>query len=83
MLSQFSRTKNALSMLVIDMDFFKRINDRYGHSKGENVLRYFGRLLTECGRKSDLISRFGEEKFLILLPDNNLEKTIAFSKNIT
>jgi diguanylate cyclase (GGDEF)-like protein len=80
MLSQFARTKNALSMFMIDMDFFKRINDRYGHSKGDKVLIDFGRLLTECGRKSDLISRFGEEKFLILLPDNNLEKTMAFSK---
>ncbi|WP_084708383.1 GGDEF domain-containing protein [Marinobacter psychrophilus] len=52
-LSQFARTKKALSILMIDIDFFKRINDRHGHSEGDKVLRDFGRLLTECGRKSD------------------------------
>jgi diguanylate cyclase (GGDEF)-like protein len=81
-LSQFSRTKNSLSILMIDIDFFKRINDRHGHSEGDKVLRDFGRLLTECGRESDLISRFGGEEFLILLPDTNLEQTMIFSKRL-
>jgi diguanylate cyclase (GGDEF)-like protein len=82
MLSQFARTKKALSILMVDIDFFKRINDRYGHSEGDKVLRDFGRLLIKCGRKSDLISRFGGEEFLILLPDTNFEKTMVFSKRL-
>ncbi|MEH6355644.1 MAG: GGDEF domain-containing protein [Marinobacter sp.] len=80
--SQFARTKSALSMLMIDIDFFKTINDRYGHVEGDRVLRKFGRLLKECGRSSDLISRYGGEEFLILLPDTNLEQTMIFSKRL-
>jgi diguanylate cyclase (GGDEF)-like protein len=82
MLSQFARTKKALSILMVYIDFLKRINDRYGHSEGDKVLRDFGRLLIKCGRKSDLISRFGGEEFLILLPDTNFEKTMVFSKRL-
>jgi len=80
--SLFARTKNALSILMIDIDFFKRINDRHGHAEGDRVLRKFGRLLTESGRKSDLIFRYGGEEFLILLPDTNLEQTMIFVKRL-
>jgi diguanylate cyclase (GGDEF)-like protein len=82
MLSQFARTKNALSVLMIDIDFFKRINDKHGHAEGDRVLRKFGRLLKECGRTSDLIARYGGEEFLIVLPDSNLEQTMIFSKRL-
>jgi diguanylate cyclase (GGDEF)-like protein len=81
-LSQFSRTKNPLSVLMIDIDFFKKINDNHGHAEGDRVLKQIGRVLIKCGRKSDLISRFGGEEFLILLPDADLEKTMVFSKRI-
>jgi len=81
-LSQFARTKNALSILIVDIDFFKKINDKHGHLGGDRVLKEFGRRLTECSRKGDLISRFGGEEFLILLPDTDLEETMAFSKRL-
>jgi len=71
-LSLFARTQSPLSILMVDIDFFKSINDNYGHAEGDRVLKELGRVLITCGRESDLISRFGGEEFLILLPDNNL-----------
>lgn len=81
-LLQFSRTKSPLALLMIDIDFFKRINDNHGHAEGDSVLHQVGRVLIKCGRKSDLISRFGGEEFLILLPDTDLEQAMVFSKRI-
>ena len=82
MLSQCTRTKKSLSLLMIDIDFFKKINDNYGHAEGDRVLKKFGQLLIEFGRKSDLISRFGGEEFLILLPDINQERTLNFAQRL-
>lgn len=81
-LLQFSRTKSPLALLMIDIDFFKRVNDNHGHAEGDRVLHQVGRVLIKCGRKSDLISRFGGEEFLILLPDTDLEQAMVFSKRI-
>lgn len=82
LLSQFSRTQHPLSILMIDIDFFKRINDNHGHAEGDRVLTELGLALNKCGRTSDLIARFGGEEFLILLPDTNLSQTITFTERL-
>lgn len=81
-ISQFARSKNSLSILMIDIDFFKKINDNHGHAEGDRVLTELGLALSKCGRTSDLIARFGGEEFLILLPDTDLSQTIIFSKRL-
>ncbi len=54
---------------VLDIDFFKRINDRYGHLYGDEVLLLFGRLMEESFRVTDLLFRYGGEEFVVLLSD--------------
>lgn len=56
-----------LSLLMIDIDHFKKVNDTYGHPAGDEVLRKLGALLSKCSRSFDIISRNGGEVFSVLL----------------
>jgi diguanylate cyclase (GGDEF)-like protein len=82
LLEQSQRFKHSISVLMIDIDFFKKINDNHGHLEGDRVLKEFGRCLTEFGRQSDLISRFGGEEFLLMLPDTNSEGANVCAKRV-
>ncbi|MGB2739182.1 MAG: diguanylate cyclase [Cognaticolwellia sp.] len=65
------RSQQSVGLLMLDIDYFKRINDRFGHLEGDRVLKELGQLLKVFGRQTDLISRFGGEEFLIMLQDTN------------
>ncbi|HEX5394106.1 MAG TPA: diguanylate cyclase [Rhodocyclaceae bacterium] len=66
------RSKPPLSLLMIDLDHFKQINDKWGHSAGDEVLRCFAQIVSSLLRASDLFARLGGEEFAILLPDTDL-----------
>ncbi|HEX5617751.1 MAG TPA: GGDEF domain-containing protein [Solirubrobacteraceae bacterium] len=68
MLAQASRAVEPLAAVVLDLDHFKQINDRYGHEKGDDVLAAVGQLLSDAIRASDFAARAGGEEFCILLP---------------
>lgn len=67
--AQILRRGTALGVLMCDLDYFKSINDKYGHDIGDSVLKELANLLVSSVRKSDLVVRFGGEEFLILLID--------------
>jgi len=75
-LSKSSRAESQLSLLAIDLDHFKNINDSYGHSAGDAVLKHFTRLVEETIRAGDVLGRLGGEEFAVILPNTNID--IAF-----
>ena len=62
---------------LIDIDFFKRINDKYGHAAGDTVLKTFAREAGAALRTTDTLARWGGEEFLLLMPDTSLEQALA------
>lgn len=63
------RHESTLSLVLCDLDHFKRVNDSYGHPFGDQVLREFADLLTTVSRKSDICCRYGGEEFAVILPE--------------
>jgi diguanylate cyclase (GGDEF)-like protein/PAS domain S-box-containing protein len=82
MLEQAARSHYSVSLLMLDVDHFKKINDTLGHLEGDRVLKKLGQLLKAFGRKTDLISRFGGEEFLIMLPDTNKSDTLLLCNRL-
>ncbi|HFE39072.1 MAG TPA: GGDEF domain-containing protein, partial [Gammaproteobacteria bacterium] len=75
-ISEAFRHKIPLSMVLMDVDKFKSINDTYGHDTGDIVLTSIGKLLVECCRTEDIVARFGGEEFVIILMHCDKENAI-------
>lgn len=63
----------TLSLLVVDIDYFKQVNDKHGHLSGDEVLKELAAFLMQQTRTSDVVARYGGEEFVVLLPSANLE----------
>lgn len=77
----FQKNRPA-SLIIADIDHFKRVNDHYGHQTGDLVLKHFCQQLQYTLRRRDWIARFGGEEFIICLPFTNLENAIAVAERI-
>jgi len=71
-----------LSVLAIDLDYFKNLNDTYGHAAGDVMLQTIARLLTQCLRSSDLVARFGGEEFIAVLPERNAARAFEIAERL-
>ena len=84
--AEFQRSRRngrPLSVIMMDIDRFKTINDTWGHAKGDDVLRAVGRCLGEClSRAGDLVARYGGEEFVAILPDTDLDGAQRIAERI-
>lgn len=76
------RYRTNLSCVMLDIDFFKRINDTHGHPAGDEVIRTIGRVLSENCRASDFVGRVGGEEFCVLLPETDEEHAVAWAERL-
>lgn len=79
---QLERNFVPISFLLIDIDWFKKINDTYGHDRGDEILIELSCILKKVTRTSDIVARWGGEEFLVILYNSTLENTRIFSERL-
>ncbi|HND94076.1 MAG TPA: diguanylate cyclase [Anaerolineales bacterium] len=81
-LERARRYGHSTSAIMLDIDYFKKINDTYGHAAGDEVLAGLAQLLTRIARTSDLVARYGGEEFVLILPETNITDASDFAERI-
>lgn len=76
------RYKRPLSLIMIDLDFFKKYNDTNGHPKGDELLRNIAEIFKREARKSDIVARYGGEEFVIILPETLKETSVVMAERL-
>jgi len=74
--------KHALSLVMIDVDFFKKFNDKYGHQTGDNVLKLIATTLKKLSRPFDHVGRYGGEEFIVVLNNTGLSEALVYAERI-
>lgn len=80
---EFRDRKTPVSMMILDIDYFKTINDKYGHSAGDKTLKRFAHIVTDCfaGENAE-IGRWGGEEFVVICYDKTLEDAVSLAENL-
>ena len=76
------RYKKGFSIILIDIDYFKRVNDKFGHLAGDQLLRMFSEILRDTIRHTDTAGRWGGEEFVVLCPETNIDGALALADKI-
>jgi diguanylate cyclase (GGDEF)-like protein len=82
LLEQAKRFQREFSTLILDIDHFKKVNDRYGHDIGDLVIKRIGKSLQEVFRSTDVLARYGGEEFVVLLPETDQEKALQIAERL-
>lgn len=81
-ISRAIRNQTEISLLLIDIDFFKKFNDNYGHQVGDFILKEFSAVLKKELRKYDTLARYGGEEFTVILPETSSDEAIAVAEKL-
>jgi len=76
------RYELTFSLCILDVDHFKKINDEYGHLEGDRVLQEVASLIDNCVRETDVVTRYGGEEFVILMPSTDLKGALVFAQRV-
>jgi diguanylate cyclase (GGDEF)-like protein len=76
------RYQRPLSLAIVDLDFFKKVNDSYGHAVGDEVLKAVSRIFQDSIRATDLAARYGGEEFAVMMPETDLGDARTFAEKI-
>jgi diguanylate cyclase (GGDEF)-like protein len=81
-ISRSLRYKKPLTLVLLDIDHFKQVNDQYGHPTGDQVLKAISVMLQKAARKSDIVARYGGEEFAVILPETDFKGGAIFSERL-
>lgn len=81
-LLRFDRTKNSFGVIILDIDYFKLVNDNFGHNIGDSVLVKISELLKNTIRESDILGRWGGEEFILIIPETNKDDLIFLAQKL-
>jgi diguanylate cyclase (GGDEF)-like protein len=76
------RTNGLLTLMIFDLDHFKRVNDTFGHPSGDDVLRTVSKVLEDCVRQDDFVARIGGEEFAAILPNSGKREAASIAERI-
>jgi diguanylate cyclase (GGDEF)-like protein len=82
LVSSVERNHSSITVMMIDMDYFKKVNDEYGHEAGDTVLKVLAKTLRELVRGSDIVVRYGGEEFLIILLETQVDVGVTVAEKI-
>jgi diguanylate cyclase (GGDEF)-like protein len=80
--SRAIRYATTLSVLMLDIDYFKRVNDTYGHQAGDLVLHHLGKLIQTAVRVTDIVARYGGEELVIIAPHTSATKAVELAERV-
>ena len=79
---RYARSQHSSSLVMLDIDHFKVVNDSYGHLVGDDVIRHLAKLIREQVRETDVSGRYGGEEFVVLLADTGLDDAVTFAERL-
>lgn len=80
--NRFARTHSQSTLMMLDIDHFKKVNDTYGHQAGDEVIKRLASIITTVARNTDLVGRYGGEEFVILLVDTPMKGAVVFAERV-
>ncbi|MDX1399871.1 MAG: GGDEF domain-containing protein [Oceanospirillum sp.] len=79
---RFQRNQTPTSLIMFDIDHFKKVNDTYGHQAGDEVIKCVASMMVQLQRETDISGRYGGEEFGIILPDTNAEQAVVLAERL-
>jgi diguanylate cyclase (GGDEF)-like protein len=79
---QAARGRKPIAILLLDIDYFKLVNDRFGHGTGDTILRLIADICRRCLRDTDLVGRYGGEEFVVILPNSKLPAALEIAERL-